>query len=179
MDPSEDEELAWQGAHLHVNRRGAWEFVSRNSRRSAVGIVAVHEDLRVVLVEQFRPPVGRRLIELPAGLAGDIVGAEDEDLIVAAKRELVEETGYVAAEWRLLVHGYSSPGLTDESITLFLAQGLERISQGGGVEGESIQIHEIPMDHILTWLRERKQSTDLKLLAALFAAREAIEQPRS
>ncbi len=165
----------WQGKFIHIKRRGKWEYVSRNTNRPAVGIVAVHDDRRVVLVEQYRPPLQSKVIELPAGLAGDIEGAEDEQLLVAAKRELEEETGYTARHWQALLSGFSSPGLTDESVTLFLARGLTRASEGGGVEGEDIALHEIPMDSILDWLASRGQSADLKLLAGLFAAYKVLE----
>lgn len=166
---------AWQGNHLHINRLGSWEYVSRNTRRPAVGIVAVHDDSRVILVEQYRPPIAKKLIELPAGLAGDGVGEEDEALLIAAQRELLEETGYHADRWRQLVSGYSSPGLTDESIVLFLAQDLTKVAAGGGVAGESIEVHEIEIQRVLPWLDQRGQSADLKLLAGLFAAQQAME----
>lgn len=171
-------ETIWRGKHVHVAKRGHWEYVSRNTARPAVGIVAVHDDGRVVLVEQFRPPICQSLIELPAGLSGDIAGAEDEDLLIAAQRELEEETGYTASNWKLLVAGYSSPGITDEAITLFLARGLTKTSGGGGVEGESINLHEIPIDNVLSWLNKRQQGVDIKLLAGLFAAQQVIFHER-
>ena len=175
MSDRTESNVAWQGKHVHIKRNGKWEFVSRNTQRPAVGIVAIHDDGRVVLVEQFRPPVGASLIELPAGLAGDVVGAEDEALLIAAQRELQEETGYTADHWQQLVSGYSSPGLTDESICLFLARGLSKTSDGGGVEGESIHLHEIPIDEVIPWLAARNQAVDIKLLAGLFAAQQAMK----
>jgi ADP-ribose pyrophosphatase len=166
--------VVWHGKHIHVCSINGWEFVSRNTRRPAVGIVAMHDDGRVVLVEQFRPPVGSSLVELPAGLAGDIAGSEDEALLLAAQRELEEETGYTADHWQVLVSGFSSPGLTDESITLFLARSLTKTSAGGGTEGESIQLHEIPIGDVLPWLAKRNMAVDVKLLAGLFVAERAI-----
>jgi len=106
----------------------------------------------------------------PAGLAGDIAGSEQEALLEAAKRELLEETGYQARHWTELVTGYSSPGLTDESIALYLAEGLTKIGDGGGDGSEAITIHEIPMNRVLPWLQENDYDADLKLLAGLFAA---------
>ncbi|HZN35939.1 MAG TPA: NUDIX hydrolase, partial [Pirellulaceae bacterium] len=122
----------WAGRHVSVLARGKWEFVTRNTRRPAVGIVAITGERRIVLVEQFRPPVNARVIELPAGLAGDQAGAEQEPLLAAAQRELLEETGYRAARWTELAGGYSSPGLTDELVVLFLAEGLTKVAPGGG-----------------------------------------------
>lgn len=175
MSEQSDSNIAWNGKYIHIKRHGKWEFVSRNTQRPAVGIVAIHDDGRVVLVEQFRPPVGESLVELPAGLAGDVAGAEDEALLIAAQRELQEETGYTATRWQQLVTGYSSPGLTDESVCLFLARGLSKTSDGGGVEGESIQLHEIPINEVIPWLARRNQAVDIKLLAGLFAAEQAMK----
>jgi ADP-ribose pyrophosphatase len=157
-----------------MRSRGGWEYATRNIARPAVGIVAVTDAGDVVLVEQHRPPVGRKVIELPAGLSGDIVGQEDEALLEAAKRELLEETGYVAERWTELLAGYSSPGLTDESITLFLAEGLQQAGPGGGDPSESITVHEVPLDDVLAWLNSKSAVADLKLLAGLFAASEHL-----
>jgi ADP-ribose pyrophosphatase len=160
------------GQHVSLVARGKWEFATRNTNRPAVGIVAITDEERVVLVEQFRPPVEQSLIELPAGLAGDIAGAEQESLVLAAQRELLEETGYVAAQWTELVSGYSSPGITDELIVLFLAEGLTRTAAGGGDEQENITLHEVPIANVLPWLAARGAKADLKLLAGLYAALE-------
>lgn len=160
----------WAGRHLSVLARGDWEYVSRNTRRPAVGIVAVTDDKKVLLVEQHRPAVSGKVIELPAGLAGDIAGAEHEPLLEAAKRELLEETGYQASRWSELASGYSSPGLTDESIALFLAEGLTKTGAGGGDESEDIVIHEIPINSVYSWLGAHGFSADLKLLAGLYLA---------
>ena len=160
------------GRHLTLYARGGWEFVSRNTHRPAVGIVAITDDERIILVEQYRPPVGRRVVELPAGLAGDVVGQEGESLLIAAQRELLEETGYAASRWTELGTGYSSPGLTDESIVLFLAQGLQRREAGGGDGTESIRIHEVPLSEVTEWLAAHGAAVDLKLWAGLFAAQE-------
>lgn len=152
--------------------RGGWEYATRNTARPAVGIVAITDAGDVVLVEQHRPPVGRTVIEIPAGLSGDIAGNENEALLDAAKRELLEETGYAAARWTELLSGYSSPGLTDESVTLFLAEELERKGPGGGDHNEDITVHEVKLHEVLEWLRQRGAAADLKLLAGLYAAIE-------
>ena len=160
------------GRHVTLYSRNGWEFVSRNTRRPAVGIVAITDDERIVLVEQYRPPVGRLVVELPAGLAGDVVGHEGESLLLAGQRELLEETGYAASRWTELGAGYSSPGLTDESIVLFLAEGLQRVEAGGGDGTESITIHEPPLASVAQWLAAHGAAVDLKLWAGLFPAHE-------
>lgn len=160
----------WSGRYLSVHARGDWEFATRHTRRPAVGIVAVTEENQVVLVEQFRPAIDSSVVELPAGLAGDIAGQQDEPLVAAAQRELLEETGYTAGRWTELVHGYSSPGLTDEAIVLFLAEQLSKAEAGGGDSTENITIHLVPMDGVLDWLAQRNRRADIKLLAGLHAA---------
>lgn len=160
------------GRHITLSARNGWEFVSRNTHRPAVGIVAITDDERIVLIEQYRPPVGRRVVELPAGLAGDIAGHEGEALLLAAQRELLEETGYAASRWTELGVGYSSPGITDESIVLFLAEGLQKVEAGGGDGTESITIHEPPVANVAEWLATHGVAVDLKLWAGLFAAQE-------
>jgi len=86
----------------------------------AVGVVALDDDDQVVLVNQYRHPVGRYLDELPAGLL-DVAG---EPAVIAAQRELKEETGLAAAQWYVLVDLFTSPGMSNEAIRVFLARGL-------------------------------------------------------
>ena len=172
MSEQEETKLLFEGRHLLLIGRGNWEFVTRRTTRPAVGIVAVTNENRVVLVEQFRPPAGEYVIELPAGLTGDIAGSEHESPVESAQRELLEETGYAATKWTQLTSGYSSPGLTNEEITLFLAEGLTKIASGGGDATESITIHEIPIDEVIDWLASKHRKADLKLLAGLFAAQK-------
>lgn len=164
-----DPKVLWKGNHLAAVTRGKWEYVTRVSSRAVVAIVPVTDDGKVVLVEQFRPAVQQSLIELPAGLAGDIAGAEDELLVEAAKRELLEETGHSASRWTELGAWYPSAGLTDELITFFLAEGLTKTHAGGGDESESITVHEVPFDEALSFAQSRG-AVDLKLPAGLFAA---------
>ena len=169
-------ECVWVGRHLSMKVHGQWEFATRNVTQRGVGIVAITEDRRIVLVEQYRPPIGQTVVELPAGLAGDIPGAEHEELVEAARRELLEETGYVASRWTEIGSGYSSPGLTDESIVLFLAEGLERVGRGGGDGSESITVHEVALDDMPQWLETSEFPADLKLLAGLYAAQQELSK---
>jgi len=169
----------YRGTHLSMVARGHWEFVTRNTNRPAVGIVAITDAGDVVLVEQHRPAVQGPVMELPAGLVGDEPDKTEESLLAAAQRELLEETGYEADRWTELVTGYSSPGLTDEAIVLFFAQGLRRTGQGGGDHSENITVHAVPLDGVLDWLHRHRSHADLKLLAGLYAAQRhlAKEEP--
>src|SRR6476660_4648772 len=104
----------YDGKYLQVLKRGKWEYVSRKKITGIVGIIPVTDDGKLILIEQFRMPVGKTVIELPAGLAGDVEGEENEPLVNAARRELLEETGYEAKEMIEVAAGTPSAGLCDE-----------------------------------------------------------------
>ena len=163
------------------NARG-WEYVTRSNAKGCVAILAVTDDQRVILTEQYRPPVGRSVIELPAGLAGDIPLQEDEPLLVAAKRELKEETGYEAKHWTTLLEGTSSAGMTDELVTIFYATGLVKMTEGGGTHGEDIRIHYVHQSDVVKWCRDRQAEglhVDFKIFAALHLARSVAQSSES
>jgi len=143
------------GRFLNLVSADGWEFVERVGVSGVVAILAVTDDERIVLVEQFRPPIGKRIIEIPAGLAGDVAGEEHEALELAARRELEEETGYSADGMREMETGPSSAGLTSELITFFEATGLEKTGDGGGDGSESIIVHEVLPSELRTWLADQ------------------------
>lgn len=144
-----------EGHFLRLRSRDGWEFAQRRVGRAVVAVIALDAEDRIVLVEQFRPPIGGHVIELPAGLVGDQEGIENEDLESAARRELIEETGFEASSWRRLPSVVSSAGLTDERIELFLARDLQRTELGGGVDGEAISVHLVPISELAEWLSRR------------------------
>jgi ADP-ribose pyrophosphatase len=121
-----------------------------------VAIVAVTRDRELVLIEQYRPPVDAHVIELPAGLSGDIEGQESEAFVQAAKRELVEETGYASTDWATLGSGSVSAGLTDEQVEIFLARDAYKVGPGGGDESEDITVHLVPLRQATRWLQARR-----------------------
>lgn len=167
-------EVLHSGKFLEFFNRGGWEYVQRRKAKGVVCALAVTGEKQVVLCEQFRPPVGKRVIELPAGLAGDIPYQEDEPLLSAAKRELKEETGYIAENWTRLTEGPSSAGLSTEVITFFHATGLSRISQGGGDHTEDIKVHHVDASDVVDWCHRRESEglmVDFKIFAALYLAR--------
>jgi ADP-ribose pyrophosphatase len=98
----------------------------------AVAILALDDAQRVLMIRQYRHPVGRELWEIPAGLR-DVGG---ESLLQTAQRELLEETGYRASEWHTLVDYYSSPGYSTEELRIFLARGVEPGDSGYHREAE-------------------------------------------
>jgi ADP-ribose pyrophosphatase len=157
---------------LELRRTQEWVFAHRPNARAVVCILAITPEDRIVLVEQFRKPIGKRLLELPAGLVGDGDDAQ-EALELAANRELIEESGWSASQLDHLWTGPSSAGLTDETITCFKASKLTKVGTGGGVDGEDIQVHEIPLNGLSSWLGWREEEgvgVDPKIYAALWKA---------
>lgn len=152
----EPEVTRWQGRFIAARTRGRWEYVSRARGIKAAVILAITPEDEVVLVEQFRIPLGRPCIELPAGLIGDDDGGEGEDAATAAIRELEEETGYHAERMEDLGEFYSSPGMVSEAFTLFRAYDLTRVGEGGGVEGEGITVHHVPRAGIADFIAAKR-----------------------
>jgi ADP-ribose pyrophosphatase len=163
----EAEETVWEGRFIAAKRRGKWEYVSRTRGIHAAVILAV-EDGHVLLVEQYRVPLGRNCLELPAGLVADDVAGEAAE--TAAIRELEEETGWRAARVTALGEYYSSPGMVSEAFTLLRAEGLEKVGEGGGVEGEDIQVHRVPLAEAPSFVARKRDegcAIDVKLLLLL------------
>lgn len=163
-DVDAPEEIVWQGKWLTAKRRGRWEYVARVGGRGAAVILAI-DDGHVLLVEQYRVALGRACLELPAGLVDD-----GEAVETTAARALEEETGYRPARVTTIGEFFSSPGMVSESFTLVRAEGLERVSAGGGEDGEGITVHRVPLDQIAPYvadLRAAGLAIDVKLLMLL------------
>ena len=157
-------ETMWQGKYISALKRGRWEFVSRTGSTNAVVIVAEHEG-KVILIEQFRVPVGGRCLELPAGLVGD----EDEHATVedTAVKELEEETGFTCDRVERLGDFHSSPGMVAESFTLVRAHGVRKVGEGGGTEHEESEVFLVPRAEIPGFVASRRAlgvSVDVKIL---------------
>jgi ADP-ribose pyrophosphatase len=165
------DETLFSGRFLRMVRRDGWEFAQRVRASGVVGIIAVTPEGGLLLVEQPRTPLGGRVLELPAGLAGDLADAPDEAMVEAARRELMEETGYEAGSWVHVCGGPVTAGLTDEQIDLFLARDLVHTGPGGGDGTENITLHEAPLRDIHAWLAARATEglhLDTKVFVALF-----------
>ena len=163
-DRDEPAEVMWEGKFVRAIKRGRWEYVSRTAGVNAVVILAEHEG-KVVLIDQYRVPVGKRCLELPAGLVGD----EDPDATVegTAVKELEEETGYSAERIEVLGQFQSSPGMLSEAFTLVHAHGLRKVGEGGGTEHEDINVHLVAREDIPAFVAARRDegmSIDVKLL---------------
>ena len=166
-DHDQTEEIVWQGKYVTAKRRGRWEYVGRaRNIRAAVILATIDGD--VLLVEQYRVPLGKTCLELPAGLIGD--DAEGENDLVAAGRELEEETGYRAGHLVDLGTFYSSPGMVSESFTLVRATELVQTGPGGGTEGEDITVHRVPIAGVSEFVAAKRAEgcgVDVRLLMLL------------
>ena len=145
-------EMLYEGKFLDMVKEGRWEYCRRKNETEAVMIYACTAENELVLVEEFRPPIGKQSLCFPAGLSGD-EGPESHER--AARRELLEETGYEAESMRYLFTGPSSPGLTSETLHFFLAEGLKKVAAGGGVENENITVHTVPIAEAEAWLQQK------------------------
>ena len=170
MNPTPKTTL-YTGKFLALVKEGHWEYADRTNATGAAIIVAVTEEQKRLLVEQYRIPVHARTVELPAGIIGDEPGSSDEAQAEAARRELVEETGYEAGQMEALTHGPASSGLASETVTLFRASKLRRVGAGGGVAHEDITVHEVPLADVHAWLEAKAKSgvlVDSKVYAGLY-----------
>lgn len=160
-------EIMWQGQFITAKRQGRWEYVSRSRGIRAAVIVAIDEG-HVLLVEQYRVPLGRNCIELPAGLIGD--DSESETVASAAARELEEETGYRPERIEEIGEFSSSPGMVSETFTLVRAHGLTKVHAGGGVSGENIIVHRVALAEMPAFVerqRDQGRMIDVRILLLL------------
>ena len=159
-----------EGRWLRLMQRGRWEYAERvHGKGMAVIIVAATPDDEVLFVEQFRVPLGRRTIEMPAGLVGD--EHDDDTLADAARRELIEETGWEPAHVEVLLTGPTSSGMSSERIAFVRATGLRKVGEGGGVDDEQIIVHRVPRAQAPAWLMRKNAEgyeVDLKLWGGLW-----------
>ena len=162
----------YEGEYLRLVKNSSWEYVERVGIPGVVIIAALTSANNLVLVEQSRIPVNTKTIELPAGLAGDVQEDAGPDFLVkAAKRELLEETGYQAESVSLLFKGPSTSGMTNEFFHCFEAHSLKKVGQGGGVDDEGITVHEVPLLSVANWLKQKEDEgymIDSKIYSALY-----------
>lgn len=160
-------ETMWAGKYIVARRMGPWEFVGRARNIQAAVIVAIDEG-HVLLVEQYRVPLGAPCLELPAGLVGDI--DEGETVELSAARELEEETGYRPARIEVIGRFASSPGMVSETFTLVKAHGLTKVGEGGGESGEGITVHRVALPDVPAFVARKRAEgcfIDVKMLLVL------------
>lgn len=171
------EQVMWQGRFITAKTRGRWEYVGRARGIRAAAIIALDDDAdgtrHVILVSQYRVPLGRFSLEIPAGLVGDDAGGEGEEATTAAARELEEETGYRADRIEAIGRFASSPGMVSETFTLVRAHGLTRVGEGGGEAGEGITVYRVKLDEVPAFVAGKRAEgvfIDAKLLLVLGAS---------
>lgn len=158
-------ETMWEGRFIKMMKDGKWEYASRNRGIEAAVIIAITDADEVILVEQYRVPLGRACLELPAGLIGDVT--EGEPLAEAASRELEEETGYRADRIEPLGFFHSSPGMVSEGFTLVRARDLVKTGEGGGDADENIVVHLVPRADVPVFVAQKRRegmAIDVKLM---------------
>lgn len=159
----------YRGKFLRLVRDRHWEYVTRVNSSGAGFIAALTDTGDVVLVEQYRLPLQARTIELPAGMIGDDAAFQDESIEASALRELEEETGFRGTHAQILTSGPVAAGMTSEMLHLVRIRGLQRVGAGGGVDGEDITVHLVPLAGIDDWLRG-KQAEGLLIEPRIYAA---------
>ncbi len=168
-----DEITLFESQWLGLYRRGHWDYVRRPNSDACVGILAITDEDEIILIEQFRIPVGKRVVEIPAGLVGDEPEFRGESLAETAGRELMEETGYRAGRIELLISSPTSAGMTPETTHLFHATDLAQENAGGGNAGEDITVYKMPLTELREFLSKKRSDgvlVDFKIHAALAAA---------
>ncbi len=161
----------FEGKYLRLLDHNSWEYVERKNCTGIVIILAVTEKKKVILIEQVRVPVGKKVIEFPAGLVNDRVAAKKETLKSAAIREFLEETGYQAKKMIQVMSGPINSGISSSAVTFFQAQGLKKIHAGGGDPTESITVYEVPLKGVDDWLtkmQKKGRAVDPKVFAGLY-----------
>ena len=163
--------IHYEGKFRRFVNIGGWEFVERLQDGGIVVILPMTEKKDVILIKQFRPPIGKYIIEFPAGLVSDTKECEGETLAEAANRELIEETGYKAARLKKLTVGPSSAATCSDMLTFYRAYGLKKVGKGGGIDIEDITVHSVKLSKVDAWLTSKEREgciVDPKVYAGLY-----------
>lgn len=169
------------GNYLGLYKKDGWEWAQRPNASACVGILPIlltpklSPTTQLLLVEQYRIPCQKHVIEIPAGLVGDEEAFQDESLLECATRELLEETGYKAGHMHPLIASPTSAGMTPEITHLYAATQLEKVSEGGGIGEENITVHSIALDELTAWLSAQEslgKLIDFKIHASLWLAQQ-------
>jgi len=168
---TDEAETLYEGRHLRLKRRRGWEYAEHRTASEAVLVMALTEDGRVVLVEEFRPAVNAPVVSPPAGLVGD---EGPEEPAEAARRELAEETGYEADSFEPLGRGPGSAGQSSETVIFYLARGARRTGEQAPHDRGVLRVHEVPIAEMSRFASEREAAgalVDPKVWAGLYLAR--------
>ena len=173
---TDKESILYEGKYKTLLLKNGWEYTRRNHCRGIVAILAQTKEDKLIFVEQYRVPVGGKVIEFPAGLVDDFPDQPEESFEKAAIRELEEETGYRAEKMIYLADGPAACGTSTDIIYLYQAINIEKVSAGGGDETESIVVHEIPLGEVDNWLKNMQDKgymIDPKIFAGMYFLNQA------
>jgi ADP-ribose pyrophosphatase len=165
-----------QGKYLSLVNKNGWEYCERVIGTGVVAIIATTKDRNLILVEQFRPALNANVLELPAGLVGDTASQASENFLSAAKRELLEETGFESSQWKCVTEGPVSAGITNEIVTFFLATDCLKVAASGGDASEQITVHLVPLASLETFAAKavsRKCLVDPKVFVGAYFGRNS------
>jgi len=176
-------ETLYEGKYIRIVLDGTWEYVERVGNMEAAIIIPVFVDKsypigdpkrnNLILIREFRVPLQKYNYGLPAGLVGD--HESNEDPLVAAHRELEEETGYKTERMRYLMSGPPSSGLSNEILHFYLADKLTKVTDEVGVGGEDITVHVVPINEAQEWLMNKVDDNnvvDPKVFLGLYFAQK-------
>lgn len=164
LDELPEPEIMCEGRYVRLLKRGQWEYASRANNIGAVVVLAEFEG-KMILIDQPRAATGRRCLELPAGLVGDV--DRNATIEATAVNELEEETGFTADGIERLGEFYSSAGMLAEAFTLVRAHGVRQIGEGGGDASEDINVHLVAREEIPGFVERKREEgfgIDVKLL---------------
>lgn len=168
-----------EGQYFRMVVDGGWEHLQHKGFDGVVLLVPITRDGKLVLVEQHRVPAGGAVVELPAGLVGDDADKAGEDMETAARRELLEETGYEAGQVELVTEAWPSAGSANWSMHVYVCTKLAKVGPGGGDASEDITVREVHLGEVHHWLdrqREAGKAIDLKVYAGLYFAERALRR---
>lgn len=150
-----EENVLHKGKFLTFCERNGWEFVKRTKGTNGVMILPLTIDNCFVVVEEWREPIQKNLINFPAGVIED-----GEGFAEAAERELLEETGYEMGGRDEFYQIATSAGITNEKLFVFPAYDCIKVSYGGGMfdEGEQIKVHKVPFNNLFQWLKIKESN---------------------
>jgi len=163
-----DSRIAYSGAFFQVSRDtvrcpdghvGVREYIRHPGAVMVVPLIGPRE---ILLERQYRYPLARSFIEMPAGKL-----EPGEDPFACAQRELLEETGYRAGHWERMGAFHNAIGYTDEKISVYLARDLERAGSATTDAGEVLEVFTAPLEHLLQWI-DAGRVTDVKTIIGAY-----------
>lgn len=167
----------YRGQYLAMLEHDTKEYFHNIRAQGIVLIIPLTPAHEVIFIEQYRIVLDSKVIEYPAGMAGDEIEFRDESFVTAAERELLEEAGYECDNMRFLFAAPTSPGATTEIVNFYLALDCRKTAEGGGDASEDIAVHKIPLTGAHNWLEKKAASgilIDPRIYTGLYFIQQTI-----